>query len=260
MNSCIYEGRVRHRRRRPVENSFEYSLFLMYLDLAELPDVFRGRWLWSCDRIAPARFRRSDYLGDPDVPLDEAVRRTVREAVGSTPRGPIRLLTHLRYFGYIFNPVSVYYCFDEAGERVETVVAEITNTPWKERFRYVLGMRENRSRGRARWFRFAKKFHVSPFMEMDLEYEWRFSEPGRRLWVHMDVLREGNRFFDATLRLERREIDGPALARALLRHPFMTGRVTAAIHYQALRLWLKRCPFHTHPAKRGEEAKSPEAR
>jgi len=248
--SCIYVGTVRHRRERPVENAFETSLFMMFLDLEELPDLFRGRWLWSCDRIAPARFRRSDYLGDPGVPLGRAVRDCVRERLGREPAGPIRMLTHLRYFGYIFNPVTFYYCYDAAGDRVETIVAEITNTPWRERFRYVLGDGDSLSRGRAKAFRFRKVFHVSPFMEMDLDYSWRFSEPGSRLWVHMDVLKEGRKLFDATLKLAREEITGASLARVLLRHPFMTTKVTAAIHLQALRLWLKRCPFHTHPEKR----------
>ncbi|MBP1612032.1 MAG: chromosome partitioning protein ParA, partial [Acidobacteria bacterium] len=120
--SAIYGGWVRHRRFAPHPHAFSYRVFLMYLDLDELPELFRGRWFWSAERPAPARFRRADHLGDPAVPLKQAVAEKVREATGHAPAGPIRLLTHLAYFGYCFNPVSLYYCFDAAGERVETIV------------------------------------------------------------------------------------------------------------------------------------------
>lgn len=128
--SAVYEGTIRHRRREPTEHEFRYRIFMLYLDLAELPALFDGRWLWSARRPALAWFRRADYLGDPAVPLDAAVRDLVRERTGARPTGPIRLLTHLRYFGYAQNPVSFYYCFSADGSAVETIVAEVTNTPW----------------------------------------------------------------------------------------------------------------------------------
>ena len=138
MQSCLYNGWVRHRRFAPRAHAFRYRLFMAYLDLTELDHVFRGRWFWSTRRPALAWFRRADYLGNPSVPLDQAVRDAVERDTGMRPRGPIRLLTHLRYFGHGFNPVSFYYCFDPADTRVETIVAEITNTPWAERHAYVL--------------------------------------------------------------------------------------------------------------------------
>lgn len=242
---------MRHRRFAPVANAFSYSVFMMYLDLAELGAVFRGRWLWSARRPAPAWLKREDHLGDPSAPLDEAVRDLVAGRTGRRPAGPIRLLTHLRYFGYCFNPVSFFYCFDAAGRRVETIVAEVRNTPWLERHCYVLDRGANEGTPERQRYRFRKGFHVSPFMGMDVDYDWRFTEPGERLLVHMDNRRMGERFFDATMALKRRPIDGPALAGVLLRHPLMTWKVTAAIYWQALRLWWKRCPFHPHPAKAG---------
>ena len=129
MHSAIYHGSLRHRRFAPRPHVFGYPLFMVYLDLAELDTVFKGHWLWSTRRAAPARFVRADHLGDPAQPLDQAVRDLVESRGGQRPLGPIRLLTHLRYFGYAFNPVSFYYCFDAAGERVECIVAEVNNTP-----------------------------------------------------------------------------------------------------------------------------------
>jgi DUF1365 family protein len=251
MHSCIYEGTVRHRRFRPVSNEFRYRLFLMFLDLNELPEVFKGRLAWSGDRFNLAYFRRADHLGDPQIPLDQAVRSLVEERSGARPAGPVRLMTHLRYFGYCFNPVSFYYCYDQAGSRVETIVAEIHNTPWQEEHCYVLGeaLNEHPVRGWKR-YQFAKDFHVSPFMDMGLWYDWRFREPCESLSAHLTDIEKGTKLFDATLSLRRREISDSALTRVLTSYPFMTVKVTTMIHWQALRLLTKGAPFFVHPAKR----------
>jgi DUF1365 family protein len=252
MHSAIYHGSLRHRRFTPRAHAFSYPLFMVYLDLAELDCVFRGRWVWSTRRAAPARFDRADHLGDPALPLDRAVRDLVERRSGRRPAGPIRLLTHLRYFGYCFNPVSFYYCFDAAGKHVECIVAEVNNTPWGEQHCYVLDEpRATRADGH-RCYRSGKAMHVSPFMPMDLAYDWRFNEPGERLNVHMALQEEAPpeaRVFDATLQLERAPLTGARLALTLLRFPLMTAQVMLAIHWQALRLWLKRVPVFTHPEK-----------
>ena len=242
MHSALYIGSLRHRRFAPRPHAFRYRLFMAWLDLAELDEVFRGRWFWSARQPALAWFRRGDYLGDPAVPLDRAVRELVAARTGFRPAGPVRLLTHLRMFGHCFNPVSFYYCYDAAGAKVEAIVAEITNTPWNERHAYVLPAHGDELR-----FRFGKAFHVSPFLPMPLQYDWRFSEPGGRLAVHMRNLNGGAKVFDATLDLERREIGAASLAGALARFPLMTLQVVAAIYWQALRLWARRTPFHAHP-------------
>ncbi len=249
--SAIYEGYVRHRRFLPVVNQFRYRVFLLYLDLAELPTVFRGRWLWSADRVNLAYFRRRDHLGDPRVPLDQAVRDLVADKTGARPGGPIRLLTHLRYFGYCFNPASFYYCYDESGERVDVIVVQIHNTPWGEEHCYVLDEAQNEhpSPGFKR-FQFAKAFHVSPFMPMDIWYDWRFKDPGETLSAHFTNYREGKKIFDATLTLTRRELNPRNLTRVLLSYPPMTLKVIAMIYWQALRLWLKGAKFYRHPRKR----------
>jgi len=245
MNSCIYKGWVSHRRMAPTSNCFRYRLFMLYIDLAELPRLFDGIPLWSAKRAALAWFKRSDYLGPADVPLDAAVRDLVEAQGGVRPTGPIRLLTHLRYFGYCMNPVSFYYCFDDSGQRLETIVAEITNTPWKERHRYVLPVAGTGS-GLQR-FDFDKGFHVSPFLPMDMRYRWCFSQPLDRLFVNMQNFRHEQRLFDATLNLHREKISRLALQRVLACFPFMTLKIIAAIHWQALKLWLKRTPVYAHP-------------
>jgi DUF1365 family protein len=245
VNSCVYRGTIRHRRLTPVPHEFRHRLFMLYLDLDELPHVFDGRWLWSARRPAPAWFRRADYLGEPSVPLADAVRDLVEARTGVRPAGPIRLLTHLRYWGYVQNPVSFYYCFDAAGAQHESIVAEITNTPWGERHAYVVPAKAG---GGAASARFAKSFHVSPFMPMDQSYEWRFSAPGARVRVDMTNRRQGERVFDATLLLRRAPLSGAVLTGCLARHPWMTAEVLVGIYGQALRLWLRGVPFHSHPA------------
>lgn len=249
MRSCIYEGEVRHRRRTPVPHDFTYPLFMMYLDLDELPGLFDDRWLWSARRPALAWFRREDYLGNPEIALDTAVRDEAARLTGRRPTGPIRMLTHLRYFGYVMNPVTFYYCFDERGADVEAIVAEITNTPWNERHRYGLTAADDGTTRRIRG-RFAKAFHISPFMAMEQEYRWHFTPPEEALVVHMENHHANEKLFDATLTLRRRTISGTSLASVLMRYPWMTARVALGIYWQALRLKLKGNPYHEHPEKR----------
>ena len=248
-HSCIYEGSVRHRRFSPKPHDFSYRLFMMYLDLQELDYLFARRWLWSSKRFNLAQFRRTDHWGDPTVPLPQAISRLIEAHTGKAHTGPIRLLTHLRYFGYCFNPVSFYFCYDER-EVLQTIVAEINNTPWGETHCYVLNESLNEGDRKKKRYRFGKDFHVSPFMSMDIDYDWYFTIPQGTLNVHMENRETNEKFFDATMTLRRQEIDAFSLNLVLFRYPFMTGKVMAAIHWNALRLWMKGSPFYTHPHKR----------
>lgn len=255
MHSRLYVGQVKHRRYTPVPHAFRYAMFMLYLDLDELPSVFRGRWLWSTTRPALARFMREDHLGDINVDLGTAVRRFVKEETGITLKGPVRLLTNLRYFGYGFNPVSFYYCFDRSGKNLDAIVAEVNNTPWGEQYCYILPEARNRGSKDCKRYLLDKRFHVSPFMNMNIDYDWRFTTPAENLVVHMKNMQQAEILFDATLSLREQPVTGINLAGALVRYPLITIQVIAAIYYQALRLWLKRIPFVPHPEK--QEAPNP---
>ena len=250
LHSCLYRGWVRHRRQEPVQNEFTYSVFFAYLDLEELDRVFNGRLFWSTSRMAIARFRREDHFGDHSQPLANCVRDLVENQTGTRPTGPIRMLSQLRFYGYLMNPVAFFYCFNNAGTEVESVVAEVTNTPWGETHCYVLDQATLTGSGPNT----RKEFHVSPFMEMDMQYAWKAGTPGETLSMHIDENKAsttgtGQAFFDVTTSLKRHEITGFNLAAALVRHPFMTGKIAAAIYWQALKLWWKGCPFVPHPGK-----------
>lgn len=244
--SAVYEGWVRHRRHTPVEHAFTYRHSMVLLDLDELPDVLDRHPLYSARRRAPVRFRREDHIGDAGRPLAECVRDLVEERTGARPAGPVRLLTTMRTLGHSFNPVSFYYCLSDRGEDVEAVVAQVSNTPWGESHCYVL-----RRAGRAVMRDTVDKvFHVSPFIGMDNRYDWRVTEPGERLLVHIDERDPaGLLVFDATLSLGRRPFSRSELTRMLLRFPATSVRVLTLIYWNALRLKLKGAPYHAHPGR-----------
>ena len=246
--SCIYEGWVRHRRLGAIAHELRAKLFMLYVDLGELPELFDSFGVASARRRALAEFRRSDHLGDPRRPLAEEILERVTARTGERPSGPIRLLTNLRYLGHCFNPVSFYYCFDTEGTRVQTIVAEVTNTPWGERHAYVLSPDDRRPGASIMRGRFGKEFHVSPFMGMDHTYVWRMTEPAERLIVHIDSEQDERIVFDATLSLARRELTPARLSVLLARHPLLTARIVRQIYANGLRLWLKGARYFPNPS------------
>jgi DUF1365 family protein len=222
---------------------------MMYLDLSELDDLFRGRWLWSVNGCNAATFNRKYHFGDSSIPLEQAIRDLVQGLKGVCPEGPVRMLTQMRYFGYNFNPVSFYYCFDREGKKVETIIVEIHNTPWGEIFCYVLGEQENEGTEEKKVFRFPKGFHISPFMDMNISYQWEFDCPGESVHILMTSFEEGNMVFDAELSMTRHAMTGGTLSRMLLKYPFMNLKIVGAIYWQAFCLKMKGATFYTHPAK-----------
>lgn len=248
MRSAIYEGVVTHRRLAPVRHEFRYRIALPYVDLDEVDELCALHPLWSSRRPSPVRFRRRDFLdGEPDTDLGTAVRDLVAARGHARPTGPIAMLAHLRTWGWLFNPIAVYFCFDPEGAGVDSLVAEVTNTPWHERHAYVLAPGPQPGASAARPHRFPKALHVSPFMGMDQEYELRCDAPGEGLRLRLASLEAGERVFEAGLTLRRREATRRELGRLLWSYPLMTMRVSLAIQRQALRLWRKGAPFHAHP-------------
>jgi DUF1365 family protein len=242
--SAIYSGTIRHRRFAEREREFRHRVAMAYVDLDELPGLAGGRLARS--RPGLVRFRRSDYLGDPALPLDTAVRAMVEAQTGSAPDGAIRVLTHLRTFGHCFNPVSFYYCF-ERDERLGALVAEVTNTPWGERHAYVLTRGD--TRGRVLRGESEKLLHVSPFFGMDQRYEWRVAEPGETLSLHIENQENGRRAFDATLSLERRELTRASLAATTARYPAATLRILALIYAHAVGIRMRGVRTKPHPVR-----------
>ena len=243
MKSAIYQGYLRHRRFLPNAHRFTYPVFMMYADLDELDQILALTPLWSRRAFRPARFQRSDFLGDPAVPLKQAVCERIYQETGTLHEGPVRLLANWRYFGFNMNPIACYYCFDD-DESLRFVVAEVTNTPWGERQSYVL-----RCDPTARFLRtrFHKKMHVSPFNPLDMVYRWCSNRPESLLTLNLETEKDNQVHMDATMVLKRQEISAASLNRIVLKHPWMTGKVALSIYWQALKLWIKRNPVYDHP-------------
>jgi len=250
VNSGIYAGIMNHHRFFPIEHQFTYPLFMMYLDLDELDTLFNDYWLWSINKPNIASFYRKDHLGDPKIPLKEAVRKLIKEKTGYLIDGPIRLLTNLRFWGYCFNPISIYYIFDKQDLRVKFMVLEVNNTPWGENHCYILTPGQNVGNLTRQKFIIKKEMHVSPLMAMEYSYHCTFSIKLDRLVTKMVCIQKNSKHFSAFLGLKRQEINSWNLTKILLRHPAMTLKVIFLIYWQALVTWLKGAHFYPHPKKK----------
>ncbi|MFT5718508.1 MAG: DUF1365 family protein [Oleiphilaceae bacterium] len=285
VNSGIYVGKIRHRRFVPKAHKFSYPLFMLYLDLDELPQLFAQKWFCSLERFNIVSFKREDYLSPENPSLKDAVIEKVTASLGGSVQiHSVRALLHVRYLNVVFNPVVFYYCFDSDNKPV-AILSEVTNTPWGERHHYVLPINESLSNDAIQKqtlsknkfeFLFDKAFHVSPFNPMNMAYRWIFSIPSTRLHAHLenrllpvrnetiheeavssDVINENlenrdEKHFDATLILERKEFDRE-FGKILIQYPFITVKVIIGIYWQAFKLLLKRVPFYDHPKFKDQE-------
>lgn len=259
--SAIYTGKVRHRRFSPKPHTFEYDVFMMYLDTREIADVFSLSRFWSLKHFAPAQFKRTDFhinkghidkgqivknqlRQNPLPSIDESVRNTVASALGKRPTGPIRMLVNLRYWGVNMNPISTYYCFDDSGDNLIAILAEVHNTPWNERHAYVL---TGEDFSHKQHVNFPKEFHVSPFNPIDMDYRWHSTTPNETLALHLENWQDNIKIMDATMTLVREPITAKSMNKILIRFPWMTVKVVAAIYWQAVKLWWKGVPIFTHP-------------
>jgi uncharacterized protein len=244
----LYTGTLRHRRFQPRKHEFNYDLFMAWLDIDRIPELMaRSPWT-SYNRFNWASFEQRDHFGDPTLTLRERVHQDAFAHGVTLPDGPIYLLTHLRYLGYCFNPISFYFCYDPGGH-LETVLAEVNSTFGESR-NYWLPQQNQQASANALHYRCPKTMHVSPFMGMNLDYEFVLTEPAHKMVAHMNTLEPDSQpFFDATLTLEHQPWTSRNLRRVLLRHPWMTAKVIVAIHWQALRLFLKGVPVFSQPVQ-----------
>lgn len=257
-HSGLYVGKVRHRRFLPISHEFNYSLFMMSLDLDELPWVFNHKWYCSVNALNLVSYMRKDFFGDSCCDLKTAISERIAQYstefnLNLAPITRVTLVTQVRYFNIIFNPVSFYYCYDEAGQ-LQAILSEIINTPWGERHHYVLPIAQDDEgadlANKKHIFEFDKQFHVSPFNPMAMQYRWVFSNLNERLLVHMDNTmaneQQIEKHFDATLDLKFVSFD-ENIGKLLIQFPFMTVKVVLGIYWQAFKLWIKRAPFYHHP-------------
>ena len=256
MHSAIYQGSLRHRRFFPKHHDFSYSSTLFYIDLDELPDSFVGVKGWSLNRNNFGSFRRSDFLGNISVPLKDSVRKEVtrlllQNSSGLTcPDGAVRMLTNLRILGFCFNPVTFYYLFNAEAEKPAMILAQVNNTPWNERYTYLIQCDEKTGKANTA---FDKRFHVSPFNPIDMEYHWVSSVPAENLLVHMEnhAKIENSQpvspcHMDATLTLKRQPWSRSLLQKILWVQPWLAIKVPVAIYWQAVRLFVKGVPVYAH--------------
>lgn len=264
LNSRLCLGWVRHRRYSPKNHTLKYPVFMLYLDVDELSVVSQQSALLSLEAFNWLSFRRQDFFA-PHIPnLKDAVCQKIAQhsLVPIEKIDRVMLLTNLRTLGFVMNPVTFYYAFDK-DRQLLAIMPEITNTPWKERDQYVLTTAEEggdlqpvSKNSKSFRFKLPKKFHVSPFNPMNMQYDWRFSQPDRaQNIIHLENWQNKEKVFDATMRLTAQPLTASNIRKTLIRFPLMTVKIAVSIYINALKLWLKGAPFYPHPNKNHKEHK-----
>lgn len=250
INSRLYRGSVRHRRHLPKKHAFTYQVFQVWLDLDEADNVHKLCPFWSSNRFNLVQFRRSDYMAG-EANLKQTIINRIKQETGKNFSGKVYLLTNLRYYGFCFNPVSFYFCYNDK-EQLEFILSEVNNTPWNERHTYVHELdpsQKNHSPTDSLTFNHKKDFHVSPFMPMNLDYKSQFNINASTLVVHMELFKQDDFMFDATMNLKGEPLTKKSAWLVPFRYPLMCFKVVAGIYWQALKLWLiKGIAYIPHPA------------
>lgn len=248
----IYRGWVRHRRSKPKQHDFRYPLAMVMFDLDVMDSIFAKSKYWSREALNCISFKRKDYI-QADTGIKQSIKSAVQEKIkqqtGQDFDGRVMLLTHPRYLGFVINPVSFYFCY--AGDQLVHIVSEINNTPWDERFTYVLTPEGTSQRAGTQVlnFEFDKQFHVSPFMPMGMQYRWRFSLQPNKINIHMTLLQKGEKIFDATMQGDQQPFTQKSMRSLPFAYPLQTILVACRIYWHALLLYIKGIRFHTHPDK-----------
>ena len=244
MNSAFYVGRLAHARMTPKQHRFSYRVFMPFVDVDSISDITRRATGWGSRRLAPARFVRSDFLGDERLSVAEAVKPRICEETEQHFEGQIFLLANWRYFGLQNNPIACYFCKGKTSQRLEFIIAEVTNTPWGERHSYVLPVNHEEALFQTE---FKKELHVSPFHGMQQRYRWSSTVPDESLAIKLTNLEGGDRVVHASLTLTSLPVTRLTGLSLLARFPFETAKVTVGIYWQALVLFLRRVPLFAHP-------------
>jgi len=238
--SALFLGQVRHRRLESPVHEFDYPVWYALVDIDELQELDCDLSFFSHNGFNLTGFDDRDHMGPEPKPVREKLETWLRNRGVENELGRVQLLTHLRILGHVFNPVSFYFVRD-GEDRLCHAVAEVNNT-FGETYCYLLDADGSQVRHEE-----DKRFHVSPFQPVDGRYRFRINEPGKAMTAHIDVLRDGGRVFDTTLSLQRRELDSSKLLKTVARHPHLGLWTLTLIHYQAVRLWLKKAPFFLKP-------------
>ena len=243
--SCLYSGVIRHRRFSPISHEFKYRVTSLCLDLDTLETDLSIPLIASSKGPSLGWFRRADYIGDRRTPLKQSILTLVNENLGFKPDGKVLLLTHLRYWGFVMNPISVFYCLNNQDQLV-AVCLQVTNTPWREKTLYVERI-DPESKNHCSLFK--KQMHVSPFNPMEMTYLMRLQYPAGRLFFHLENHHNQDRITDATMIFRQSELTKKNLLSLILRQPSVTLKVALGIYWQAIILKLKGAVFYGHPSK-----------
>ena len=253
--SALYVGEVMHRRLRPRVHHLRYRLFSLLLDLDEI-DALAGRLrLFSRRRFNVFGFSDADHLDGTATPLKAQIAARMAQAGIAWDQGQVRVLTMPRVLGFVFNPISVWFIHHRSGE-LAAVLYEDNNT-FGERHEYLLRVAPADAGKRAVRQSIDKALHVSPFMAMDMRYDFRVSPPGEKLAIGITGSDGAGPLIVAVHTAARRPLTDAALARVFVTHPLLTVKVVGGILWEAAGLWVKRIPVHGHPAPPAESLSTP---